>query len=104
GGRDPMISVDNGNLRAVDAGSLGRLTTNFNSDVTFRVPQGNVGLLRATGVLGGTAVGYTPTLLVSNPAMPIGGSFQVIDGPTVNATVILEANGGLGMLRAASMN
>lgn len=84
------IRVDQGNLRTLEANVIGELGDVADPEV--EVPNGSVGLLRSTG--GSLAVDFDVT--------PIGGDFQVIDAAT-ELLGNLEANGGIGVIRAGTI-
>ncbi len=103
-----ILAVRNGNLRSIDAFSIGFARAGIGpveagGAVSIDVPQGSVGLIRA---LGNEASEFTddlmPGLLLTSEAA-IGGDYQLIDsaGPF---TGNLIANGGIGVIRAAEVD
>lgn len=91
------ILVSDGNLRTLEAASIGRIVDgDFSSDPEVSVPNGHVGLLKATGT------GEEDLLAVDFNIDPIGGNFQLIDA-AAGFRGNLTANGGLGVLRAGEM-
>lgn len=101
-GNNRMIAVEAGNLRAIEAGTIGVIDTgSVQNIVTFDVPAGDVGLIRADGA----------SLAVSNTLDPartgffraIGRDFQLVDAPAGVAYATLVANRAIGVVRANSM-
>lgn len=102
------MQVSQGNLRSIEAGEIGVGTNLYGGGPTLFVPNGSAGLIRATGQhldLGGA--GARSLAAVQNFAalagLQVGGDIQVIDSPNGNMDVFLVADGGLGILRGASM-
>jgi hypothetical protein len=88
-----FANVELGNLRAMDAVDIGAL---FINDPQIDVPEGSVGLIRATGAA--LVLNYNTS---DTPA--IGGDYQLVDGATATVAVNLRANRAIGTIRAADM-
>jgi hypothetical protein len=89
------VEVALGDLRTMDAVNIGQL---FVRDPQIAVPEGSVGLLRASGT---ALVLNFNSFLEEVPA--IGGDYQLIDGPAATVAVELIANGNIGVIRAGDM-
>ena len=91
---DTDIYVANGNVRSIEAGEIGRLVDGeFSDGIRVLVPNGDAGLIRATD----------PDGVLYASRIELGGDMQTIDGAGL-VYVNLLADGGLGVLRAASMS
>jgi hypothetical protein len=130
-----MVIVDNGNLRDVEGASLGNgfaadsssvvsgvTTSNGGSYTewpTGLVPNGSVGMLRATGTSNASGQGAFSILtwnlfdlaLTSGPgqlvnpeaeSVAVGGDYQFVDGANF-VNIELVANGNIGTVRANDM-
>jgi len=109
------IAIDVGNLRAIEAVSIGAgAGGEIDTDPEIEVPNGSVGLLRTTGTSTGlfgdhilaVDFGNAPVVIEEDDPVPflspIGGDFQLIETAT-NFAGNLEANGGIGVIRAAEI-
>lgn len=93
---DTDLNVRNGSLRSVDAASIGFLSDNvFGDDPRIHVPDGDVGLVRATDPSGVLSIN---TGFVGDTPVPIGGSYQVIDAAGLAHGAFL-AGDSIGVLR-----
>jgi hypothetical protein len=107
------ILVADGDLRDLTATSIGFLSPDGPADAPIlSVPNGNVGLIQATGNLLYIESQFDPNQLdLPTPvyktddayATAIGGSIQVIDAATLLETQI-ATNAGIGTIRAGSMS
>jgi hypothetical protein len=116
GDTDLPYSVDHGNLRSIDAPSIGRVTPNntFTDGVNFLVPRGSVGLIRGTdaggivfinplfdsigGVDSAVLDPFTP-----NPAVAVGEDFELVDAAG-SMTGVVSADRAIGTIRAGTFN
>lgn len=113
-----MIFVETGNLRAIQAGSVGLLTAQgaadpvtgevtaatFGAIPTINVPFGSVGLISGTDPLGVTSIQTQFDLAtLTTPVTAIGGDFQIISGAGL-VYLNIAADGGIGTLRAGRMS
>jgi hypothetical protein len=100
--------VEVGNLRTIDGMHIGQVTDNVLSNAPWvDVPEGNVGLVRAAspppqgGAIDTDAADTGLSLLFNfGNTRPIGGDYQLIDGPGATVLVELHANKGIGVIRA----
>ena len=113
------IGVDNGNLRAIEARAIGTPRNTFYQSVALEIPNGSVGLVRATGDEaveqpepppgGGPVEPPVPTgasgpLSIVNARdeernyIPLGRNIQVISSGGQFAP-LLRVNGGIGVIR-----
>lgn len=103
------FTVKHGNLRAIEADSIG--TIRVNEPVIapdLKVPRGGVGLLRARGtaanqVLAVNLTFVTPVAGTFDPANAIGFDYQLVDARSTFAGNLL-ANRGIGIVRAANIS
>ncbi|QNN22524.1 hypothetical protein HED60_09650 [Planctomycetales bacterium ZRK34] len=100
------MEVSLGNLRSIVADTVGTSSI-LPTGPTLYAPNGSAGLIRATGSLldlGGYQI-FLPIRAVGAwmPGLQVGGDIQVIDAPNGQIDVMVVADGGLGILRGASM-
>ena len=94
--------VNGGNLRAVDAISIGAVNeTIYAEDIQLEVPNGSIGMIRGSGTsVGAHSVQFNETLVTTGTRVPqsvIGGDIQYIVSLT---TLITDArvNGSVGVM------
>ena len=104
---DNTFVVEVGNLRTLDGLHIGQVTDAVLSNPPWvDVPEGHVGLVRAASPPPqGGLVDINPDTDLSllfnfGNERPIGGDYQLIDGPGATVMVQLVANRGIGVIRA----
>ncbi len=99
----PPFTVNNGNIRAIvggtglGTGGLGGVTR----AIELQVPNGSVGLVRASS--GSLALNFGAVSVLSDPvaARSIGGDYQIVEAPLGDVTANLVADRGIGVIRGA---
>jgi hypothetical protein len=96
---DDAISVENGSLRCLEAGTIGGPA---NTDPDVEVPNGSVGLLESTtGNLDFNNVAEDDTVLDETPPA-IGGDYEVVSAAG-NLAAGLVCDGDIGTIRAGTI-
>ena len=116
GDTDLPYSVDRGNLRSIDAPSIGRVTpgNTFTDGINILVPRGSVGLIRGTDGAGivylnpafQTIGGVDSAVLnpfTPNPAVAVGEDYELIDAAG-SMTGVVSADRAIGTIRAGTFD